>query len=164
MAVKKKKSAKKAKSPKKAKQAKRAVKKAVGRPAAKKSAAKKTATKRTARKAAPAKKKAAKRPAPLVKTKAKKKAKKKSFIAKAIGSVGEMFSPRKAKASKDEIGEGNYKASKRFRDSEEAFVKKNKTKLPELGKEAEAALDGPEGDELRAAEASTAARGEGMES
>jgi len=31
-------------------------------------------------------------------------------------------------------------------------VKKNKAKIPEMGKEAEKALDGPEGDSLRAAE------------
>ena len=31
-------------------------------------------------------------------------------------------------------------------------MKKNKAKIPEMGKEAEKALDGPEGDSLRAAE------------
>ncbi|MGD0192151.1 MAG: hypothetical protein ABSD74_15535 [Rhizomicrobium sp.] len=49
-------------------------------------------------------------------------------------------------------GEGNYTAARRFRQSEEKFVARNRRKIPGMGKDAEEALDGPEGDELRAAE------------
>jgi len=111
---------------------------------------KKTKAKRkvakAARKAAPAKKKAA--------AKAKAPARK-------IAKKAAKTAPKRA--TKGEFGEGNYKASKRFRKSEEAFVKANKAKIPALGKEAEAALEGPEGDALRAAEAQAAghAAGEG---
>ena len=38
------------------------------------------------------------------------------------------------------------------------FVKRNKAKIPEMGKAAETALEGPEGDALRSAEATAAAR------
>ncbi len=108
---------------------------------------KKTSVKRkvakAVRKAAP-KKKTAPKKAIAVKTKAKATAKK----------------PPK-RAQKGEFGEGNYKASKRFRKSEEAFVKANKAKIPAMGKAAEAALDGPEGDDLRAAEAKAASHAAG---
>ncbi len=111
-------------------------------------AKKKTPTKRkvakAARKAAP-KKKTAPKKATAVKTKAKATARK---------------TPKRV--AKGEIGEGNYKASKRFRKSEEAFVKANKAKIPAMGKAAEAALDGPEGDELRAAEAQAASHAAGQ--
>ncbi|HEY4941029.1 MAG TPA: hypothetical protein VII56_06345 [Rhizomicrobium sp.] len=89
------------------------------------------------------------------KAKPKAGAKKKSLFAKAVGKVTSLLRPKKAPPSR-EFGEGNYKASKRFRDDQEAFVKKNKSKIPALGKAAEDALAGPEGNELRAAEASAA--------
>jgi len=135
MAKKKKKAAKKAKTPK------RAVKKA-GR---------KAAARRTPAKKAPARK--------------AKKAKKKGFIARAVGEMTGLLKRKPARkaakakkaAPSREFGEGNYKASKRFRDKEEAFIRKNKAKIPALGKAAEDALAGPEGDDLRAAEAAAAA-------
>lgn len=107
--------------------------------------AKRTPARKAARKAAPARK------AKL----AKKTVRKKAAARKKIVT--------KKKAARGEYGEGNYKASKRFRKSEEAFVKANKAKIGELGKAAEAALDGPEGGDLRAAEAEAAghAAGEG---
>src|ERR1700709_2636536 len=122
--------------------------------------AKPTKTKRTVKKAA-----ARKAPARKAKAAPKKKAKKKSWVTKAVASVSKLVTGKKAKKApaKREIGEGNYAASKRFRDKEEAFIKANKAKIPAMAKAAETALDGPEGDELRAAEASTAARGEGMD-
>jgi hypothetical protein len=106
-------------------------------------------------------KKAAKRPvkaAPRKAASGKPKAKtaKKSLIAKAVSSVAGLFKGGKKAPAKREIGEGNYKASKRFRDKQEAFVKTNKAKIPALGKAAEEALAGPEGDSLRAAEAKAA--------
>ncbi|HXC57443.1 MAG TPA: hypothetical protein VNU97_19245 [Rhizomicrobium sp.] len=122
----------------------------------KKKAARKAATayKRPAKAAA---RKTATRKKPAAKAAPKAKARKKSWIARAVSDMGGLLTGRKAKAKKQpasgEFGEGNYKASKRFRDREEAFVKTNRKKIPALGKAAEAALEGPEGDDLRAAEA-----------
>ena len=130
-AKKKKKAAKKAPS-KKAKKAKKGKKTA--RKAAKKVAKKsKKKTVKAARKAAP--RKAAKKPALKKAAKPAKKAKKKQIV-----------------------GEGDYQASRAFLKDQSGFVKKNKDKIPELGKEAEAALEGPQGDALREAEATAAAR------
>jgi hypothetical protein len=53
---------------------------------------------------------------------------------------------------KDVHGEGNYTAAKKFDQAQEEFVTRNKDRIPELGKDAEKALDGPEGKDLRAAE------------
>jgi histone H1/5 len=131
---------KKTKKSKVAKVAKRVIRKA------------KKAVKTLVRKVTAKKKKA---PARKAAAKAKPAAKKKVVARKAVAV--------KKKAASGEYGEGNYKASKRFRTREEAFIKTNKAKIPAMAKAAEAALDGPEGDELRAAEASTAARGDGME-
>lgn len=58
-----------------------------------------------------------------------------------------------ATPSKGEYGEGNYKASRKFLSEQSAFVKKNKSKISSMGKAAKAALDGKEGNALRAAEA-----------
>jgi hypothetical protein len=109
-----------------------------------KAAARKPAGRKTAKKAAPPK---------------KAKAKKKSWVAKAVSEMTGLIRGKKAKkkATTREFGEGNYKASKRFRTQQEAFVKTNRKKIPALGKAAEAALEGPEGDELRAAESAAAA-------
>ena len=57
-----------------------------------------------------------------------------------------------ARDGKDVRGEGNYSAARRFDALEREFVEKNRQKIPGMGKEAEDALDGPEGDELRKAE------------
>ena len=59
-------------------------------------------------------------------------------------------------AKKQIVGEGDYAASRKFDADQAGFVKKNKAKIPEMGKEAEKALDGPEGDSLRDAEAEAA--------
>ena len=125
------------------KASKKAVKKKAG--AAKKKAgkvAKKTA-KKTARKA-PARKKAPVKKA--VKSKKPVKAKKKAAT------------PKKAAQKKQIVGEGDYAATRAFDSDQAAFVKKNKAKIPAMAKAAEAALDGPEGDALREAEATAAAR------
>jgi len=58
----------------------------------------------------------------------------------------------KAGGTEDVKGEGNYSASRRFDTEEAKFVERNKQKIPQMGKDAEKALDGPEGDELRKAE------------
>ena len=120
-----------------AKKKKKAAKKAPSKKA-KKAKKTKKATRKAAKTKKPAKKskktvKAAKRPAPK---KAAKKAKKKKQI----------------------VGEGDYQASRTFLKDQSGFVKKNKAKIPALGKEAEAALEGPQGDMLRDAEAAAAGR------
>jgi len=69
--------------------------------------------------------------------------------------------PARKKTARGEFGEGNYKASQRFRKSEEAFVERNRGDIPAMGKEAEAALEGPEGVELIEAETETRARAAG---
>jgi hypothetical protein len=125
--------------------------------------------------AARKKKKAAKSAKKAKKTAVKKKAKK--VVRKAAGRKSvkrkAAAAPKKAvkkkakktakRAAKAEIGEGNYKASRRFRKSEEAFVKANKGKIEAMGKAAEAALEGPEGADLMAAEAEAASHAAGKE-
>ena len=122
-----------------AKKKKKAAKKAPSKKAKKAKKTKKTTrkaakTKRPAKKSKKTVKAAAKRPAPK---RAAKKAKKKK---------------------KQIVGEGDYQASRTFLKDESGFVKKNKAKIPAMGKEAEAALEGPQGDMLREAEASAAGR------
>jgi len=122
---------------------------------------KKTASKAKKAKKAPAMKakktarKAAKRRAKKAKKTAAKKApaKKAGALARAAATIKKAFSrPKKA------IGEGDYAASRRFDKDEASFVKKNKAGIPAMGKEAETALDGPDGAALREAEATAAAR------
>jgi hypothetical protein len=129
-----------AKKKKKAKKATRAVK--ARKSPAKKSPAKKTKAKKTA-----------KRPA--------KKAPKKS-AKKAVKAVAKKAPAKKAKKpaakKKQIVGEGDYAASKSFLKDQSSFVERNKAKIPAMGEAAEKALEGPEGDELREAEATAAAR------
>ena len=65
---------------------------------------------------------------------------------------------KSTKRTKDIIGEGNYTASRNFRRKQTDFVKRNRAKIAKLGKAAEDALAGPQGNELRAAEATAAGR------
>jgi hypothetical protein len=116
------------------------VKRAKAKPARGKKAATKTKrakTKSTPRKAKPAVKAKAARKAPA------KKAKKKAV-------------------RKEVFGEGNYTASRNFRKEETSFVTRNKRKIPQMGKAAEAALEGPEGKDLLAAEAEARGHAAGM--
>lgn len=53
---------------------------------------------------------------------------------------------------KDVHGEGNYTAAREFDKEQTEFVKKNRARIPALAKDAEKALEGPQGDELRQAE------------
>jgi len=128
-----------AKKKKKAKKASKAVK--ASKTPAKKSKAKKAA-KRPAKKA----KKAARK---TVKAAAKKAPAKKAVAAKKKAP---------AKKKKQVVGEGDYAASKSFDKDQSSFVAKNKADIPAMGLAAEKALDGPEGDALREAEASAAGR------
>jgi hypothetical protein len=125
----------------------------------KKNPAKKKATKKKAAPRRTAARKAAKRKtAPARKT--AKNATKKAAAKKVVKKSAKLAAK---KTSNREFGEGNYKASQRFRKSEETFIARNRTKLPKLGKEAGTALEGPEGKDLMAAEAESRARGEGMD-
>lgn len=57
------------------------------------------------------------------------------------------------KKTKDNVhGEGNYAASRDYDNRIEKFVSEKKSEIPKYAKDAEKALDGPEGDKLRAAE------------
>jgi len=119
------------------------------RSAKKKRVAKPKTTKRAvAKKSRKVAKAASKRPA----SKAKKTAKK---SVKAKKTPARKTSKRDAKKP---IGEGDYAASRSFLKDQSGFVEKNKAKLPAMGKAAEAALEGPDGDALREAEATAAAR------
>ena len=121
----------------------------------KNAASKKKAVKATKKKKAPAKKVAKK-------TKAKKpvkKAKAKKAVKAAAIKAPARKAKKKAPAKKKQIvGEGDYAATRKFDSDQTAFVAKNKANIPDLGKEAETALDGPEGDSLRDAEATAAGR------
>jgi len=108
--------------------------KATKKPAKKKA---KTTTKRVAAKA---------RRAP---TKKSNKAKKSKKAAKPAPRKAKKAAPKKKQKL---VGEGDYAASRTFLKDQSNFVKKNKAKIPAMGKEAERALDGPEGNSLRAAE------------
>ncbi len=116
------------------------------------------AKRKKAKKVAKAKK--TKKRAPAGKSKAKKapKAKTKKAV-KAAAKRAPAKKAKKASAKKKQIvGEGDYAASKRFLKDEASFVKKNKAKIPAMGQAAEKALEGPEGDALREAEAAGLAR------
>ncbi|HXS07531.1 MAG TPA: hypothetical protein VN723_12140 [Rhizomicrobium sp.] len=57
------------------------------------------------------------------------------------------------KKKKQVMGEGDYQASRKFLKDEANFVKRHNGEIPQMGREAGAAMDGPQGTELRAAEA-----------
>ncbi|HWA90880.1 MAG TPA: hypothetical protein VG889_12645 [Rhizomicrobium sp.] len=59
---------------------------------------------------------------------------------------------KKARRSGKLEGEGSYTATRNFDKAQQSFVKKNRGRIGKLGKDAEAALEGPEGKSLRAAE------------
>ncbi|HEY3638565.1 MAG TPA: hypothetical protein VGK90_10480 [Rhizomicrobium sp.] len=129
-----------------------------GSKSAKKSVRGKTARARTGRVAtrkaakAPAKKKAAKKAAVPARKKivAKKPVAKKSAAKRKSAKRATKPTPRAVR--KEVFGEGNYTAARDFRENETRFVRRNRNKIEKLGKDAEAALDGDEGEELEAAE------------
>jgi len=49
-------------------------------------------------------------------------------------------------------GEGSYTATENFDKKQRDFVAEHKADIPKMGKDAEDALEGPEGDALRKAE------------
>ena len=122
--------------------------------AKKKAPAKKAKAKNAVAKKKTVAKKVKKAPAKKAKKKAKKAAP--GMLARAIKAVKKAVTPAKPKKKKQVVGEGNYAASRKFDADQAGFVKKNKARIPDLGKAAEAALEGPEGDSLRDAEARAA--------
>lgn len=137
---------------KKAKASKKAVKRGQKKTKAKKAPARKKAKSRKASARKPAKK-ASKRTAARAtprKTAAKKKAPARAASAGSRATA-------KGRATKDKrkqiVGEGDYEASRTFLKDQSEFVKENKARIPEMGKQARAALEGSEGPALMAAEA-----------
>ena len=96
----------------------------------------KTAQSKSTARAAKAKAKSRKSKKPVKKAPAKKAAARKP-------------APKKKKQI---VGEGDYAASRAFLKDQSGFVARNQGKIPAMGKAAEAAMEGPEGGELRAAE------------
>jgi hypothetical protein len=125
---------------------------------AKKAPARK-AKKAGARKAKKSAKKASKRPAQRAAKKTAKRPAKKASKAAAKKAPARKAS---AKKKKQTVGEGDYAASRAFLKDQAGFVEKNKGKIPEMGREAADALEGPEGDTLRSAEADAADRSRDM--
>ena len=122
--------------------------------AKKSKAAKKKAKKTAKRAAAKAKRTAAK----VKKTKKQKHPAKKAAPAKAKKSITKAAQKAAPAKKKQIVGEGDYAASKSFLKDQSGFVEKNKANIPAMGHAAELALEGPEGNALREAEASAAAR------
>ncbi len=59
----------------------------------------------------------------------------------------------KPAGAKDEIeGEGSYTAARNYDEKTEKFVADHKSDIPKMAHDAEDALDGPEGEELKQAE------------
>jgi hypothetical protein len=96
-----------------------------------------------------AKKSKMKKPAAKKAKKTAKRAAAKSRPAPAKTQKAKKPAPKKKQPV---VGEGDYVASNLFLKDQTAFVKRNKAKIPKMGREAERALDGPEGASLRAAE------------
>ena len=106
-------------------------------------------------------KKAAKKTKAVKKSKSRKAAKKPAKRAKKSVPAKKKAPAKKAKkaaAKKKIVGEGDYQASRAFLKDQSGFVAKNKAKIPAMGKAAETALEGPQGDALREDEATAAAR------
>ena len=117
------------------------------------------AAKKKSKKPTKAKKKSpAKKPKKTSKKAAKRPAKKAKKSVKAAARKAPAKKAKAAPAKKKIIGEGDYEASRAFLKDQSGFVAKNKAKIPGMGKAAQAALDGPQGDDLRDAEATAAAR------
>ena len=125
---------------------------------AKKSKAKKSKAKKSKTKKA---KKSVRRAAAASRGKAKKTKAKKSTARKPKRAAAAKPKARAAKKTvskaapkkkKQIVGEGDYQASRSFLKDEANFVKRHSAEIPAMGKAAEAALEGPEGASLRAAE------------
>jgi hypothetical protein len=125
---------------------------------AKKSAAKRSKAKKSKAKAATAtsKKKKSKRPQAKASGNRTKKAATRSAPAPR-GKAAKSKAPKRAAAKKTSkkprmVGEGDYQASRSFLKDQSDFVKNHEADIPRMGKDAERAMEGPEGKGLRAAE------------
>ena len=87
-----------------------------------------------------------KRPAKKAAKKAVKKTARKAVKAKTGGRSGKLE------------GEGSYTATRNYDRGTEKFIAQNKGRISKLAKDAEKALEGPEGKSLRAAEKAGRAR------
>jgi hypothetical protein len=125
--------------------------------------AKKSKTRKSKAKKSKAKKakKSTRRTAAASRGKAKKTKAKKSTARKAkkvarskpkAKAAKKAISKAAPKKKKQIVGEGDYQASRSFLKDEAAFVKRHSAEIPAMGKDAEAALEGPEGVSLRVAE------------
>ena len=122
---------------------------------AKKSKAKKAKAKKSKAKKA---KKSTSRAAAASRGKAKKtkakRAKRASQKSRPQSRQAESQSCQEGRAQEEETDcrRRRLSASRSFLKDQANFVKRNSAEIPAMGKEAEAALEGPEGDSLRAAE------------
>lgn len=118
-------------------------------------AAKKKKKKVKAKAAKKARKSPAKKSRPA--KKAKKTPAKKKTVKAAKKKAPAKRTAKKAK-KKRTVGEGDYQGSRAFLKDQSSFVEKNRSRIPAMGEAAEKALEGPEGDALRDAEAAAAGR------
>jgi hypothetical protein len=119
------------------------------------------ASARAAGKKAPARKgKAGKARAKSAGGKSKVKKAGKKSPARAVKKARKNAGGRTARPAgkKQVMGEGDYAASRSFLKDQGSFVERHRSDIPAMGKEAEQALEGPQGDSLRDAEATAAAR------
>lgn len=119
---------------------------------------KKASKKKSPVRAAKAKKTPARKAKKAVKKTAKRTAKKasKKSATRVKAKPAARKPAKKAAKKKQIVGEGNYQASRTFLKDQSSFVKKNKSSIPAMGREASRALEGPEGDALRQAETEAA--------
>ena len=99
------------------------------------------------------KSKAKKSKAKKSKAKKSKPAKKRAAPKKAAKKSAKPAKKAAPKMKKQVMGEGDYQASRKFLKDEANFVKRHNGEIPQMGREAGAAMDGPQGADLRAAEA-----------
>jgi hypothetical protein len=139
-------------------QPKQEIKRMASRKKAKKATKKKSTKKRAKKAVKKSVKKAAKKAARKPARKAAKKSAKKKVPVRKAATTPVKAKKKAPKKKKQIVGEGDYAATRAFDQEQATFVKRNKAKIPAMGKAAEAALEGPEGEALRDAEATAAAR------
>lgn len=134
---------------------KTARKTAARKRSARKSTARKSSARKSSRRTAGARarstRNAARKPSRSSGQRGRKPRTSQTFDADAQGGEGGGSQPEGGIDGQLE-GEGSYTASRHFRKAQTDFIQRNRDRLGRLGKEAEAALDGSEGDQLRGAE------------
>jgi hypothetical protein len=106
--------------------------------------------------------KKAKKAKKVIKAKGKKKPAKAGVVKTVKKAAARLVAAAKrtlvkAPKQKEVLGEGNYTASRNFRKKETDYIQHNRATIARKAKEAEAAIDGPEGAELEQAREETAA-------